>query len=217
MATKEPCELVVIPELNLSAVGKRWKPCCCAKAFRCFQAFRPGNRCKDNHSRLSRHCNPLLARGWGVGGLTCAHMKEIWRGYDGDLSIIGPIGSGELLFSSTNGPIAIDQWYPSVSVLSDVPRWCGHARQGHQGHQGKAPAAPKAPWLKQIGKQLSRIGQFWKVSGILQQFKFFKSQSLSIWSISWPRLTAQYCSADHGGSHRFRQKDEDLLLDVHPT
>jgi hypothetical protein len=25
MATKEPCELVVIPELNLSAVGKRWK------------------------------------------------------------------------------------------------------------------------------------------------------------------------------------------------
>ena len=29
----------------------------------------PGNRCKDNHSRLSRHCNPLLARAWGVGGL----------------------------------------------------------------------------------------------------------------------------------------------------
>lgn len=210
-----------------ASCDSRAKPQCCWKAVesggnpavvpRLSDAFRLSGQ-ETVARTIIVACRGIVTRSWqGVGGLTCAHMKEIWRGYDGDLSIIGPIGSGELLFSSTNGPIAIDQWYPSVSVLSDVPRWCGHARQGHQGHQGKAPAAPKAPWLKQIGKQLSRIGQFWKVSGILQQFKFFKSQSLSIWSISWPRLTAQYCSADHGGSHRFRQKDEDLLLDVHPT
>ena len=69
MATKKPCELVVIPELNLSAVGKRWKAVETLLFRPRLSDVRPGNRCKDNHSRLSRHCNPLLARAWGVGGL----------------------------------------------------------------------------------------------------------------------------------------------------
>ena len=54
-------------------------------------------------------CRGIVTRSWqGVGGLTCS----LWR-YEGDmmeiyhdLSIIGPIGSGELMFSSANGPIA---------------------------------------------------------------------------------------------------------------